>query len=179
LNMAVELTGKSVGFFRQLTAGVRRYRGHWCCVLRRRPAPFSQSAYRYADMTARVLHDPPGVSTCASGIYDSLSSRRTDGTHGEPAPVPARRGWYGPGTAYRNDRASVARGNTLSLQAMRRKEPQTHFRRVVLPWSQTRVQVAWLLLAPGEEAEAALLRHTSQSSSKPAIRRPLYGLSYP
>jgi len=35
-------------------------------------------------------------------------------------------------TAYRNYRASLARGNTLLFQEMRRKEPQTYFRRAVL-----------------------------------------------
>ena len=35
-------------------------------------------------------------------------------------------------TAYRNYRASLARGETLFFQAMRRKEPQTYFRRAVL-----------------------------------------------
>ena len=35
-------------------------------------------------------------------------------------------------TAYRNYRASLARGDTLFFQAMRRKEPQTYFRRAVL-----------------------------------------------
>ena len=41
---------------RHRVAGVRRNRGHWCRVLRRRPAAFSQSAHRDAMVTRTVVH---------------------------------------------------------------------------------------------------------------------------
>src|SRR5262249_37867975 len=54
---------------------------------------------------------------------------------------PRRTYWaaHGPSTAYRKYRASLARGNASFFHALRRKEPDTYFRRAVLVGPQTKV----------------------------------------